>query len=166
MQTVQAANVLTIASCLATETLCVGAVLYRQIFLVEDDVTIDIRNRYFSRRNQIEIIHLAVVHLTFLVGQLTCTITRSLVHYRWRHDLCIASLTSLIEEEVNQRALQTGSLADIDGEAGTRNLHTEVKVDEIIFLGEFPVGQGISDTQRGINIPVAYCIGICTLLKI
>ena len=107
-----------------------------------------------------------MIHLTFLVGQLTCTITRSLVHYRWRHDLCIASLTSLIEEEVNQRALQTGSLADINRESSTCDLHTEVKVDEIVFLGEFPVGQGIGDTQRGINIPVAYGIGICTLLKI
>lgn len=36
-----------------------------------------------------------------------------------------------------------GTLAEIYGEAGTGNLHAEVKIDEIIFLRKIPMRKGI-----------------------
>ena len=67
VQTVQSAHVLTVATSLSAETLGVGAVLDGQLLLVENHVAIDIRHRHLSRWNQIEVIHLAVVHLSFLI---------------------------------------------------------------------------------------------------
>ena len=75
MQTVQTADILTIAACLAAETLRVCTVLDRQLGLVKNDIAVDVRHRNLSGRNEIEVVHLAVVHLTFLVGQLSRAIT-------------------------------------------------------------------------------------------
>ena len=147
VQTIQAAHVLTIRACLATEALCIGTVLDRQVFLVEDYVTVDIRHRHFGCGNQVEVIHFAMIHLSFLVGQLSCTITGSLVYHRWWHDLCIASLVSLCQEEIDEGSLQLGTLTDIHRETGTGNLHTQVEVNKIVLLSKFPVGQGIGNTQ-------------------
>ena len=147
MQTVQTTNVLTVATSLTTETLCVGTVLDGQILLVEDDVTIDIGDGNLSSRNQIEVVDLAVIHLTFLVRQLTSTIARGGVYYCRRHDLRITGLIGFSEEEIDEGSLQLGSLADIDGETCACDLHAEIEVDEVVLLGEFPVGQGIGDTQ-------------------
>ena len=85
-----------------------------------------------------------MVHLSLLIGQLTSAITRSLVDHSWRHNLCIASLTGLVEEEVDERPLQAGSLTDIYRESCTCDLHAQIEVDKIIFLGKIPVGQRAS----------------------
>ena len=50
MKAVQTAYILAIRTCLATETLRVSAVLYRQLSLINDDVTIEVRHRYFTRQ--------------------------------------------------------------------------------------------------------------------
>ena len=134
MQPVQSAYVLAVATCLATETLRVGAVLDRQLFLVDDLVAVQVRHRYLSRRNQIQVIHLAVVHLTFFVRQLACAVTRSGIHYRRRHDLCVTGFVSLGEEEIDQRSLQTRTLTDINGEARAADLDTQVKINQVVFL--------------------------------
>ena len=97
-----------------------------------------------------------MIHLTFLVRQLTCAVTRGGIHHRWRHNLRITALAGLVEEEVDEGALQTGTLAYIHGESGTGDFYAQVKVDKVVFLGELPVGQGILDTQLGIHVPVAY----------
>ncbi len=107
-----------------------------------------------------------MIHLTLLIGQLTCAVTRSLVHHRWRHDLRVTALASLVQEEVDQCTLQSGALTDVHRESGTSNLHAQIKVDEVVFLGEFPVGQGIGDTQLGVHIPVAYGVLCGALLQV
>ena len=76
MQAVQATHVFPVGTGFATEALRVGTVLYRELFLVEDDVAVDIGYRDFGRRYQIQIIDFAMIHLPFLVGELTGTITR------------------------------------------------------------------------------------------
>ena len=107
-----------------------------------------------------------MVHLTFLVRQLTSAVARGSVHYRRRHDLCVATLASLVEEEVDERTLQAGTLADIYRESGTCDLYTQIEVDEVVFLGELPMGQGIGDTQRWVYVPVANGIIGSTLLQV
>ena len=87
-----------------------------------------------------------MVHLSFLVGQLSCSVARSGVYNCWRHNLGISCLASLVEEEVYQSALQTCAFADIHGEAGTCYLNTQVEVDKVILLCQFPMGQGIVDS--------------------
>ena len=144
MQTVQSAHILTVRTGLATEALCVGAVLDGQLLLVEDDVTVDVGDGHLSGRNEVEVIYLAVVHLTLLVGQLSCAVAAGGVHYRGRHNLGVAAGTCFVEEEVDQRSLQTGTLADIHGETGTGDLDAQVEVYQIVFLGQFPVGQTAS----------------------
>ena len=74
METVKSSHVLAIASCLATEALCVSAILYWEIFLVNDNVTINICHRHLGCWYEIEVVNLTMIHLTFLVWQLSCTI--------------------------------------------------------------------------------------------
>ncbi len=166
VQTIQSAYVLAVRACLTTETLGIGTVLDRQLDLIQDDVAIEVRYGHLSRRDQIEVIHLAVVHLTLLVGQLTRAVTRSGVHHRRRHDLRIAGLVGLSQEEIDQRTLQTSTLSDIDRETGARDLDAQVEIDEVVLLSQFPVrGECLathiflqavrSNSLIGCTIPVA-----------
>ena len=81
-----------------------------------------------------------MVHLSFLVGQLARAVARVLVDDVGRLNLGIAGLASLVEEELDEGALQACSLANIYRETGAGNLHTQVKVDEVVFLCQIPVG--------------------------
>ena len=84
-----------------------------------------------------------MIHLPFLVGELTGAIARSGVHHRRRHDFRIAGIACLVEEEVNQRALQAGTPSFVNREACARYLHTQVEVYQVVFLSQLPVRQGI-----------------------
>ena len=139
MQTVQATYILAVRTCLATETLRISAVLNRQLVLVDDHIAVDIRYRHLSGRDEIEVIHLAVVHLALFVGQLTRSVPRSSVHYGRRHDLRVTGFVCLGEEEIDERTLETSTLTDINRETCARDLHTEVEVNEVVFLSEIPV---------------------------
>ena len=139
MQAVQSAYIFSIATGLATEALSVGAILNRQLLFIENHIAIDIGDRHLSGRNKIEIVETAVIHLSLFVGQLTCAIARSLINNRRRHNFSISRLRSLIEEELDKSALQPCPLANIYRETGTCNLHTEVEINEIIFLCKLPM---------------------------
>ena len=166
VQTVQSAHVLAIRASLAAETLGVGAVLDGQILLVENNVAVDVRHGHLGRGDEIEVVYLAMIHLTLLVGQLACAVARSGIHHRGRHDFRVARLAGLVEEEVDECALQTGSIADIYGESCTGNLHAQVEVDEVVFLGQFPVGQGILDVQVGVHVPVAHGVALTAFAQV
>ena len=107
-----------------------------------------------------------MVHLTFLVGQLTRAVTRCSIDHCRRHNLGISALAGFVEEEVDQCTLQPRSLADVDRKTSTGNLYAEVKVDEVVFLGKFPVGQWVGDTQRWVHVPVAYRVRIGTFFQV
>ena len=141
MQTVQSAHIFSIRAGFATETLRIGAVLDRQLLFIEDNITVDISNRDFGCRDQIKIIHFAMIHLPFLVRQLARTITGSSIHNCRRHDFRITGFTGFIQEEVNQRTLQLRTLSLVNRETGTCDLHSQVKIDQVIFLCQFPMGQ-------------------------
>ena len=143
VQTVQAAHVLAVGTGLAAEALRVGAVLDGELLLVQNHVAVDVRHGDFGGRNQVEVIHFAMVHLTLLVGQLARAVAGSGVHHGRRHNLRVARFACFVQEEVDEGALQLCAFALIDGEAGTGNLHAQVEVYQVILLGKFPVGQGI-----------------------
>ncbi len=89
-----------------------------------------------------------MVHLSLLVGQLAGAVARGGVDHRGRHHFHVARGTGLVEEEVDEGALQAGTLALVDGEARAGNLHAQVEVDDVILLGQFPVGQGVFGQGR------------------
>ena len=128
MQTVQATYIFSIRTGFTTETLGISTVLNRQLFLIQNHVAINICYRNLCCRNQIQIIQIAVIHLAFLIRQLSGAITRSSIYYCRRHDFFISGSTSFIKEEVNQSTLQTSSLSFINRESGTCNLYTQVKI--------------------------------------
>ena len=71
MQTVQSTHVLAVAAGLAAEALCVCAVLDRQLCLVKNHVAVDIGDRNLGGGDEVEVVHLAVIHLSLLVRQLS-----------------------------------------------------------------------------------------------
>src|SRR5574344_1830909 len=99
MQTVQTTHILTIRASLTTETSRVGATLDRKIFFVQDNIAEDICNRNLSGRNQIEVIYLAVVHLTLFVRELSRSVTGILIHNQRWLNLKVSTFTCFFEEK-------------------------------------------------------------------
>ena len=60
----------------------------------------------------------------------------------------------LVEEEVYQGALQTGTLALVEGESGAGHLVAELEVDDVVLGAEVPVGQGVGG-QVGLRAELA-----------
>ena len=143
MQTVQTANVLAVRSSLTTEASRVSATLDRQIFLVENLVTEDVRYRHLCGWNKVEVVELALIHLSLLIRKLTGTVTRSLVHNVRRLYLKVATLASFIKEERLKSTLQASHLAYIDRETGTCNLNAQIKVDKIELFAKIPVAHSV-----------------------
>ena len=84
-----------------------------------------------------------MIHLTLLVGQLTRTVAGSRIDHRRRHHLQITGCPGLIQEEIDQGTLQAGTHSFVNRETGTCNLDSQIEVNQIILLGQFPVGQSI-----------------------
>ena len=80
VQTVEAAYVFTVGTGFATEAGRVCTVLLRKILFFENHVTVDVGHRNFGSRNQVEVVEVAVVHLSFLVRKLSCTVAGCLVY--------------------------------------------------------------------------------------
>ena len=57
------------------------------------------------------------------------------------------------------------ALAAVNGEAGSADLHAQVKVNQVIFLGQFPVGELVF-RFLGNNGPVAHRVAFLVLAKI
>ena len=117
MQAVKPANVFTVRTGLAAETLRIGAILYRQLFLVKDDVPVDIGHRHLSGRYQVQVVYFTMIHLALFVWQLPCSVTGSGIYHCWRHDFRVSRIACFVQEEVDKRALQPCPFAFIDGEA-------------------------------------------------
>ena len=143
MQTVQSAHVLTVGARLATEASRVGGIAYGQVLLVQDDVAVDIGHRHLSRGDEVEVVHADVVHLPLLVGELARAVARVLIDDVGRLHLGEACLTCVVEEEVDERALQACPIALVDGEARARDLDAELEVYEVVGLCQLPVGGGV-----------------------
>ena len=80
-----------------------------------------------------------MVHLPLLVGELSCAVARVLIDHIGGLYLQVTCRTGVVEEEVDEGTLESCTIALVDGEARTGDLHTELEVDEVIALGELPV---------------------------
>ncbi len=143
VQAVQAAYVLSVRTGLAAPAGRIGRHLHGEVFPLQDHVAVDIGHRHFGRRNHVETVERCVVHLAFLVGQLTGTETGVSVDHVRRLVFEIAGVGVLLEEPGDECALDLGALALIDGESGSGEFHTKVEVDDIEVLDQFPVRQRI-----------------------
>ena len=74
VQTVKSADIFSIRTGLTTETSRICTILYRKILLVKYHVTEYIGYRHLGRRYKIKVVKIAMIHLSFLVGQLARTI--------------------------------------------------------------------------------------------
>ena len=64
-----------------------------------------------------------MVHLSFLIGQLACSVTGSCIYHCRRHDFQIASLAGFVQEEVDQCALQLCTFSFVNRESGSCDLY-------------------------------------------
>src|SRR5574344_1062890 len=134
MQTVQTTHILTIRARITTKTSRVGATLDRKIFFVQNNIAEDICNRNLSGRNQIEVIYLAVVHLTLFVRELSRSVTGILIHNQRWLNLKVSTFTCFFEEKCLKRTLQASHRSNIYRKSCTADLNTQVKVYQIEFL--------------------------------
>ena len=143
MQTVKSAHILTIRTSLSAEACRISTTLDRQVFLVENNISEDICHRYLGSRDEVKVIEVTMVHLSFFVRKLTCAISGSLIHYIWWLYFQITALASLFKEESLKCSLQASHLSEIDRESGTGNLYAEVKVYKVVFLAQIPMAHSV-----------------------
>ncbi len=143
VETVEAAHVLAVAAGFATEACRVGAVLDGELVAGDDDVTVEVGDRYFGGGDEVEAVEVDEVHLAFLVGELTCTVAGGFVHHIGGLYFKVAGSGGFVEEELDECALELGTFAEIYGETGAGYLDTEFEVNEIVLGGQIPVGESI-----------------------
>ena len=148
VQAVQSADILAVAAGLAAETLAVTHALDGQLLGVDHLATEDISDGYLSGGNHIEAVEGDGIHLALLVGQLAGAETRSLVDHQRRLNLQEAGVGGLVEEEVDEGALEAGTLALVEGKAGASHLVSQLKVDDIVLGAEVPVGKRVGGQVR------------------
>ena len=84
-----------------------------------------------------------MIHLTFLVGQLACTIARRFIYDIRGLDFFISGLPCFIKKELNQCTLQSRAFATIYRETCAGYLHSEVKVYYIVFFCKIPMRKSV-----------------------
>ena len=89
-----------------------------------------------------------MIHLSLLVRKLACTEAGSLIHHHRRLHLLVSCRCVDVKEVVDQSSLQSCTLALVHREAGTGELHSEVKVDDVILLCKLPVRKTVFSELR------------------
>ena len=107
----------TIATSFAAETRSIGGTADRQVALCQDHIAEDVRYRYLSGRDKVKVVYLYMVHLSFLIGELSCTIARILIDHMRHLVFQITRLGILVQEIGDERSLQLCPFVLIDGEA-------------------------------------------------
>ena len=118
VQAVQAADVLAIAAGLAAEAFAVTHALDGQLLGVDHLAAENIGDGNLCGGYHIEAVQRYGIHLALLVGQLAGAEARGFVDHQRRLYLHKARVGGLVEEEVDEGTLQTGTLAFVEGEAG------------------------------------------------
>ena len=143
VQAVEPPHIFAIRAGLPTEACRISGVANRELRLVEYHVAIEIGDGYFGGRYEIEVVFVAMVHLALLVGELSGAITRSGIDHIGGLHFEITGFAGAVEEEADEGSLQAGTFTFINGESGSGDFHAQFKVDEVVFAGQFPVGQSI-----------------------
>jgi len=110
----------------------------------------DIGYRNLCCRYKVEGAVLNPEELFLELRQLACRGHAGLVHHERRQDLQIAMLGGMqVEHEADQCALAPGPHAFIKSKAGSRDLGSPVKIDDVQILGQVPVGFRLEGKYRG-----------------
>src|SRR5579883_169805 len=122
-------DIAAVGACLASETRSVCAKRYRQRIHVERFVAIEVCDGDFGGGDQVVIGALKLEEIRFELRKVAGTVeTGGIDQERGKH-FAIAVLARVdIEEEINQRALESGAEVPIDGESSTRDLRGTFKV--------------------------------------
>ena len=163
VQAVEAAHVLAVRAGLATEAGGVGAVLDGEVAGLEDGVTVNVGDGHLGGGDQVEVVEVGVVHLSFLVGQLAGGVGGGLVHHIGRLHLGIAVLGGGVEEEVDEGALHLGPFALVNGEAGAGDLAAQVEVNDVVLFHQFPVGECGLRHIAGVTFLIDHLVVFCAL---
>ena len=91
-----------------------------------------------------------MIHLALLVRKLSCTEAGSLIHHDWRLHLKVACLGVNVKEIIDERSLKTCTLALIDRESRSGELHSEVKVYYVELLCKLPMRQSLLTKLRNL----------------
>ncbi len=103
--------------------------------------SIDVRHGHFGGGDEVEVVHLAVIHLSLFVGQLSGAVSAGLVDHCGRHYLLVSGCAGFVEEEVDECALESGPQSAVHGKSCACDFDAEVKIDEVVFFCQLPVWQ-------------------------
>ena len=118
-------------TCLATEAWRVRGVPNRQIRTVEDLVAMHVRYRHLGGWRQVEAVATNHIHLVFLVGNLPRAACRRLVDQDWWPDLGETVLAHMgVEEEIDERTNQRGTVGAVRREGRTRNFGAALQIED------------------------------------
>ena len=101
MEAVEPSHILAVAARLTAPAWRIGTVLLWKLRLAEDDVAVHVGDRNLRCRYQIKIVEIDMIHLSFLVGELTGAVARGLVYYERRFHLGVSCVPCLVQEELN-----------------------------------------------------------------
>ena len=152
MQSVEPANILAVAPRLAAETGRVGTAVDRQRALVDDFIAKEIRQRHLRGRHRIQMIRRRLIHLPFLVRQLSRRRRTRRIHENRRIHLGVTGLHVFIQKEVQQRPHDARTVTDIKREACSRHLRPSRKIEEPFEARDLPVRQRTRRHRRHVAI--------------
>ena len=136
---------------LFSETRRISGHQYRKFTLFEYLVIVEVRQRYFSRRDQVEILIAYLEEIIFELGKLP----RPLKHLRIvqkRHAELFKAFGSVgIEKEVDQRSLQPCRFTSEYGETALGKLHPTLEIDPAVLLRQCPVLQRLKVKRSGLQ---------------
>ena len=153
VQAVEAAHIFAVGTGFPAEAGRVGRQLLGELVLLQNHVTEDIGDGDLCGGNHVEPVQIGKVHLAFFVRQLAGTKAGSGIHHHGRLHLLVPGRRVAVQEEVDEGALQAGSLAFVYRETGAGDFDAQVKVDDVVLFGKFPVGEG---TFRKIHLRTAH----------
>ena len=124
----------------------------REVHAVKDVVAVVVRDRHLGRRNQPEVVDLAVVEVFSKLRELASAGHRVAVHDERRQHLGISLLLAVeVEHVLDERALEFRALAENHGEARARELHAAREVEDAELFADLDVRR---DLEVGV-LPLA-----------
>ena len=142
VESVQAADFFSVAAGLPTKAGGVPADFLGQIRRLQHHVAVDVGQGDLRGGDHVQVVLLHVVHLAFLVRELSCAVAGVGVDHVGWDEFRVAGVVGFLQEKADEAPLQFGALALVEGEPGAGDLGPEVEVDEVVFLGEVPMGLG------------------------
>src|SRR6202042_308184 len=97
----------------------------------------------FGCRDEVEAVFGDHIHLAFFIGKLTGAPGGGLVDEYGRLVFGVARSGIVVEEVLDEGALELCALVDVNGEAAAGYFVSQFEVDEVVFFGQVPVRDGV-----------------------